>query len=47
MKRRVSAHHRQPDGIYSYAPNIGTEADYERRTANAKAGRLGTERDGK
>jgi len=29
MERRFSAHHRQPDGIYSYEPNIGTPERFE------------------
>lgn len=27
----LSAHHAPPDGIYSYAPNIGTADNYERK----------------
>ena len=30
-KRIPSAHHRQPDGIYSYAPNIGSPQKFERQ----------------
>lgn len=43
-KRVPSAHHRQPDGIYSYAPNIGSASDYERKAADAdaRAERTGT-----
>ena len=42
--RVPSAHHSQPDGIYSYAPNIGTAADFERKVADAdaRAERTGT-----
>lgn len=28
--------HVEPDGIYSYAPNIGSKEDFERRTEAAK-----------
>lgn len=28
----ISAHHAQPDGIHSYAPNLGSEAEFERKT---------------
>ena len=31
MKRIPSAHHAEVDGIYSYAPNIGSAARYERQ----------------
>lgn len=30
--------HRQPDGIYSYAPNIGNPNDHERRNEAIRAG---------
>ena len=35
-RRIVSAHHTQPDGIYSYAPNIGDASEYERRHEDAR-----------
>lgn len=43
-KRIISAHHRQPDGIYSHTPNIGNAADFERKVADAdaRAERTGT-----
>jgi putative FmdB family regulatory protein len=31
--------HVEPDGIYSYAPNIGTEATFERRRAAVREGK--------
>jgi hypothetical protein len=31
--------HVETDGIYSYAPNVGTEADFERRHEAIKAGK--------
>lgn len=30
-RRIPSAHHRQPDGIYSYAPNLGDPNRFERQ----------------
>ena len=30
-KRIVSAHHRQPDGIYSFEPNVGNPDAHERK----------------
>ena len=37
MDRQMSAHHRQPDGIYSYAPNTGDPNRHEERNEKAKA----------
>jgi len=31
MVRILSAHHQQPDGLYSHCPNIGTPDNYERK----------------
>lgn len=31
MGRVISRSHIVPDGVYSYCPNIGTEADFERK----------------
>ena len=44
MEYRISAHHAQADGIYSYAPNIGSADDFERKKADAdaRADRTGT-----
>lgn len=36
MHRIVSAHHRQPDGIYSYEPNIGDPKRFEEKRENAR-----------
>lgn len=33
MRRHFSAHHKQPDGMYSYAPNIGDPAKFDRNVA--------------
>lgn len=33
MDRIWSAHHAQPDGIYSYEPNIGSADNFERKQA--------------
>lgn len=38
--------HVEPDGIYSYAPNIGTEADFERRREAIKEGQKVIKRGG-
>ena len=38
MTRLVSLPHCSPDGIYSYAPNVGSEADFERRRAALRDG---------
>ncbi len=27
----ISAHHAVPDGVYSYAPNLGSASNYERK----------------
>ena len=35
-----SAHHRQPDGIYSYAPNEGSEEKFVRWNDKIKADKL-------
>ncbi len=35
----ISKTHRQPDGIYSYAPNVGSEWDFERKRDGIKSGR--------
>ena len=42
--RIPSAHHNPPDGVYSYAPNIGSADAFERKQADAdeRAERLGT-----
>lgn len=47
-ERIISAHHRQPDGIYSYAPNLGNPADFERKweDANQRAEKTGTYKPG-
>lgn len=36
-QRIFSAHHAEPDGIYSYEPNIGSAADFERKRAESQA----------
>jgi predicted nucleic acid-binding Zn ribbon protein len=36
--RTISAPHVEPDGVYSYAPNLGSEASWERRRAAIKDG---------
>lgn len=33
MNRILSAHHTEPDGIYSYEPNIGSADAFERKRA--------------
>ena len=38
MEYQFPMTHRQPDGIYSYAPNIGNANDYERRRAALESG---------
>lgn len=35
MTRRFPVPHLAPDGVYSYAPNIGSAQDFERRHAEA------------
>lgn len=35
----ISRTHCPPDGIYSYAPNVGSEWDFERKRSAIKAGR--------
>jgi hypothetical protein len=35
-KRTPPLPHGQPDGIYSYAPNIGDPSEYERRHEDAR-----------
>jgi putative FmdB family regulatory protein len=35
-KRVISAHHTEPDGIYSHTPNIGDPTEYERRYDDAR-----------
>jgi putative FmdB family regulatory protein len=37
-RRIFTAHYRQPDGIYSYAPNVGDPNDFDRRHEAIKAG---------
>ena len=37
-ERQFPMSHVEPDGIYSYAPNIGTEQDYERRRTAIREG---------
>lgn len=37
MRRIFSAHHQAPDGIYSYAPNIGSAEAFERKQAEMEA----------
>lgn len=36
--RIMSAPHVPPDGVYSYAPNVGSEAAFERKRAALKTG---------
>jgi putative FmdB family regulatory protein len=36
--RMISAPHVEPDGIYSYMPNLGSEAQFERRLDAQKRG---------
>lgn len=36
MKRTVSAHHAPVDGIYSYAPNLGSPEVFERKQAKMR-----------
>jgi hypothetical protein len=38
MEYQFPMTHRQPDGIYSYAPNIGSADDHERRHEALKSG---------
>ncbi len=35
----ISKTRRQPDGIYSYCPNVGSEADFERKRNAIREGR--------
>ena len=35
----ISRTHRQPDGIYSFAPNVGSPDAFDRRWENMKAGK--------
>ena len=37
-KRIPSAHHAEIDGIYSYAPNVGTEGAFERKRQAIREG---------
>lgn len=36
MRRVISAHHAPVDGIYSYAPNLGTADAFERKRAKMR-----------
>ena len=36
MRRVMSAHHAPVDGIYSYAPNLGSASDFERKLAKQR-----------
>lgn len=36
MRRIVSAHHAVPDGMYSYAPNLGSAEAFERKQERIK-----------
>jgi putative FmdB family regulatory protein len=41
MYRIPSAHHRQPDGLYSYAPNVGSPDAFEQRAEAIRRRREG------
>ena len=47
MTRILSAHHKQPDGLYSHDPNLGDEAKFQRNLEGIERlkAKIATEKD--